>query len=111
MDRYAQKAAAAALAAHRQGKFWVFHEKLFESYKSLNDARIQQIAGEVGLDMEKFNKDRESAAIQEIINRDIRDARTLGVGGTPVIFINGRRLNQRSLAGFKAMIDPLLKRK
>ena len=111
IHKFARKAAAAALAAHQQKKFWEFHERLFENYKSLNDSMIQQIAGEVGLDLERFNKDKASATIQGLINRDMSDARALGVGGTPAIFINGRQLKKRSLTGFREIIDPILKEK
>jgi protein-disulfide isomerase len=38
------KAAQAAFAAERQGKFWEFHEKLFENYNVLNDEKINEIA-------------------------------------------------------------------
>ncbi|MBL7178295.1 MAG: thioredoxin domain-containing protein [Desulfobacteraceae bacterium] len=55
--KFAMKAAAAALAANKQGKFWEFHDRLFKNYKNLNDTKIQEIAKELALDMERFNKD------------------------------------------------------
>ena len=47
--KYAVKAAAAALAAAREDKFWEFHDKLFENYNRLNDQKISEIAGQLGL--------------------------------------------------------------
>ena len=60
LHRFAEKAAIGALAADKQGKFWEIHRKLFEHHKALNDAKIQEIAKEIGLDMEKFNTDMQN---------------------------------------------------
>jgi protein-disulfide isomerase len=102
--KFARKAAMAALAANNQGKFWDFHNLLYENYKSINDTKIEDIAIELGLDMEKFAKDRESQAVKGLIARDINDAMRIGVRGTPSVFINGKVLRNRSLPGFKRMI-------
>ena len=109
--KFARKAAQAALAAKVQGKFWEYHHKLYQNYKSINDAKIQDIAIELNLDMEKFNKDMNSKAIQYIINRDVQNGRKIGVRGTPTVYINGKRLNDRKLSGFAKMIEAELKKK
>ena len=93
---YARKAAIAALAAGKQGKFWEAHEKLFANQNDLNDAKVEAIAGELGLDMEKFKKDLQDPAIASIIDRDMNDGLKANVQGTPSIFINGKLLNQRN---------------
>ncbi len=54
--KYATKAAMAALTADGQGKFWAFHDQLFEKYKQLSDQKIKDIARDLGFDMEKFEK-------------------------------------------------------
>ena len=108
--KFAKKAAAAALAANKQGKFWEFHQKLFENYKALNDAKIQDIARELGLDMEKFNKDIKSPRITSLINRDLNNGTQVGVRGTPTIFINGKISKKRDLDGFSEMIEAELNR-
>ena len=109
--KFARKAAQAALAAKLQGKFWEFHQELFKNYKSLNDAKIQDIAKELNLDMEKFNQDMNSSAVQYIINRDIQNGRQIGVRGTPTVFINGKRLINRNFSGLTEMIESELKKK
>ena len=109
--KFSRKAAAAALAANGQEKFWEFHHKLFENYKTLNDSKIQDIAKELGLDMEKFNKDMSSPAIGNLINRDLKNGREAEIRGTPTIFINGKILKKRDLNGFSEMIATELKRK
>jgi protein-disulfide isomerase len=108
---YAKKAAIAALAAGKQGKFWEIHEKLFANQNDLNDAKVEAIAQELGLDMVKFNKDREDPAIASLIDRDINSANQANVGGTPTIFVSGKALNQRSLQGFDQAIGAELKKK
>jgi len=108
--KFAKKAAQAALAAKEQGKFWEFHHKLFQNYQSINDAKIQDIARELNLDMEKFNKDMKSKAVQYIINRDVQNGRKIGVRGTPTVYINGKRMNDRKLSGFTEMIEAELKK-
>ena len=101
-------AAVAAMAAHRQGKFWPFQDKLFENYNKLNEQKISEIATELELDLVQFETDRKDAGLQTIINQDVRDGRRAEVRGTPSIFVNGRRLKNRSLQGFRAMIDKQL---
>ena len=109
--KFARKAATAALAANEQGKFWEFHHALFENYKVLNDSKIQDIAKELGLDMEKFNRDMNSPVIAKLINRDLKNGRQVGVRGTPTIFVNGKVLKKRDLSGFSEMIEAELKKK
>lgn len=111
MHGYARKAATAALAAGKQGKFWEIHEKLFANYRDLSDAKVEVIAREIGLNMEQFNKDLKDPTIASLIDRDINDAREANVQGTPTIFVNGKLLNQRSLQGFQQAIEAKLKGK
>jgi protein-disulfide isomerase len=107
---FAYKAATAALAANAQGKFWEFHSQLFKNFNAINDAKIQDIAKELGLDMEKFNKDMQSPSIKTLISRDLSNGRQVGVRGTPTIFINGKTLKNRSLPGIYLVIEAELKK-
>ena len=111
MHVYARKAAIAALAAGRQGKFWEIHEKLFANQEDLSDAKVEAIAQELGLNMEQFNKDLKDSAIASLIDRDINNGREANVQGTPTIFVSGKLLNQRSLQGFQQAIEAELKKK
>ena len=108
--KFAQRASAVALAADRQGKFWECHTKIFENYKSINEAKVEEIAKEIGLDMERLNKDAKDPAILKLITRDLTNGRQSGVRGTPTIFVNGKRLKNRSLQGFQQAIDAELKK-
>jgi protein-disulfide isomerase len=108
--KFARKAATAALAANNQGKFWEFHHKLFENYRALNDAKIEEIAKELELDMDKFATDMKSPGVVGMINRDVRDGRQIGVRGTPTVYVNGKLLRNRNIQGFMEMIDAELKK-
>jgi len=103
--RFAMKAAAAALAAERQGKFWEYHDKLFENYSTLNDEKFAELAQSLGLDGEQFQKDVKDPKLYARINQDIQDGNEAGVRGTPTLFVNGKQLKTRSLEGFSAIIE------
>ena len=103
--RFAQQSAAAALAADRQGKFWEFHDELFANYSRLNDEKIREIAVSVGLDMTLYENSLKDPEIQAAIARDVKDAVAAGVRGTPTIFINGKQLRDRSMAGFQEAVE------
>jgi protein-disulfide isomerase len=109
--KFAAKAAKAALAANKQGKFSEFHEKLFKNQRSLNDATVQKIATELNLDMAQFDKDKNDPAFQKLIVRDTKEARRAGVRGVPAVYINGKQLRSRSLRAFQQMIDLELQKK
>jgi protein-disulfide isomerase len=111
MHKFARKAAIAALAAHAQGKFWEFSHEIFESKSGLNDERMQKIAIELKLDIEKFNKSLNDPAIGKLIDRDLSDGQRAGVRGTPTVFVNGKLLQNRSLEGFQQAIEAELKMK
>ena len=108
---FARKAAMAALAAAKQGKFWEMHEKLYANQKTLNEAKVEEIARELGLNMEQFNRDLKDPSIAGLIERNIKNGHQANVRGTPTIFVNGKVLTQRSLAGFQQAIEADLKKK
>ncbi len=103
--KYAKKAAIAALAADRQGKFWEFHDLLFDHYKKPDDQKIKEIAQQLELNLKAFEKDMKNPEIGAKVQRDSRDGQKAGVRGTPTIFINGRRLKNRNLQGFQTLIN------
>ena len=108
--KFARQAAAASLAADRQGKFWEFHDRLFNHYNRLNDEKIREIAVDLGLNMDEFEKDTKDPKLLAKINQDVRIGISVGVKGIPSIFINGRLLKNRSLKRFQAVIEKELKK-
>ncbi len=111
IHKFAMNAAVSALAANQQGKFWEFHSELFKNYNNLNDKKFEEIAQSLELDMEQFKQDMGNPALAAMVQRDLKDGVEAGVRGTPAIFINGRVLQQRSLPGFKQIIDEELAKK
>jgi protein-disulfide isomerase len=111
IHKHAMNAAVGALAANQQGKFWEFHSALFKNYNKLNDEMFTEIAKSLELDMEQFKQDMQNPALAAMVQRDLKDGGKAGVRGTPSIFVNGRMLRQRSLPGFKQVIDEELAKK
>ena len=108
--KFARPAAIAALAANKQGKFWELHDQLYENYNRLSEQKIREIAQQVGLDMEKLDKDIEDPKLKAIVERDFQEGAKAGVRGIPTIFVNGRLLRNRSFQGFQAAIEKELAR-
>ncbi len=103
--KLAKPAAVAAWAAGQQGKFWEMHDLVFANYNKLSKAKFLEFAGQIGLNVEEFNKDLLNPDALALIQADLRNGFEAGVRGTPAIFVNGRRLKNRSLPGFKQLID------
>ena len=108
---FAKKAAIAALAANKQGKFWEFHDRLFANQNKLNDAKVQEIAAELNLNLEQFNQDLKDGGLESLIERDLNDGRQVEVQGIPTVFVNGKFLSDRSLQGLQQAIEVELRKK
>jgi protein-disulfide isomerase len=87
---HAFAAAAAAEAAASQARFWEMHELLFHRQKALDEADLQSYSGQLGLDVARFDDDRQGMAVLERIRRDVESGTATGkVRGTPTLFIDG----------------------
>jgi formate-nitrite transporter family protein len=87
---HALAAAAAAEAATEQGRFWEMHSLLFHRQKDLEDDSLRTYAGELGLDLDRFDHDRAGDKVGARIMRDVASGdATEVVRGTPTIFIDG----------------------
>ncbi len=107
----AMPAALAGMAANEQGRFWEFHDKVFASQPNIGRDRLLQIAGEVGLDVKRFETAFNSAKYKPEIDADIAEANGLGASGTPAFFINGRFLSgAKPFTEFAAVINAELTR-
>lgn len=101
----ARPAARAAIAAQKQGKFWEMYKKLFDNQKALNQENLRIYAKELGLDMEKYEKDYADQTTDDQLNDDVKQGNIFGVRGTPTIFINGIRV----VGADAAVIDKTIK--
>jgi protein-disulfide isomerase len=93
MHKNAPAAHQASVAAQKQGKFWEFHDKLFANQRNLKIDAFRQYAEELGLNMEQFEKDLLDVGNKGIVDKDSKEAASMGVTGTPGFFVNGRFLS------------------
>jgi protein-disulfide isomerase len=101
----AHVAAEAALSAQAQGKFWELHDRMYAHFREINRARILAWAGEIGLDLNRFQSDLDSHKFNAKVNAEEQEGEKAEVAGTPTFFINGRKLN----ASFDvATVSPLI---
>jgi protein-disulfide isomerase len=106
----APRAAAAAVCANEQGKFWEMHDALFESGELDEDALKMQ-AKNIGVDEKKFDVCLSSERAQAVVKKDLAAGQAAGVDGTPAFFINGIMLSgARPAADFARIIDAELSR-
>ena len=98
-------AAEASMAAAAQGKFWEYHDKLFENQQMLDRASLESYAEELGLDMARFKADLDNHAHLAHIRADQEEAAEVKASGTPTFFVNGRKLEGNSFDDFKAIIE------
>ena len=89
----AMPAAEAALAADAQGKFWAMHDKLFENNTALDRPSLEKYAQDLGLNLSKFKADLDSGKFKSTIEATTKEGTTVGVSGTPAVFINGRKIS------------------
>jgi protein-disulfide isomerase len=112
LDSHSQAAlaAAAALAAHKQGKFWGMYDALFAQKGNLSRQRIVDLAGAVGLDVNRFQADLASPEIKRAVDKDIADGEKINVDSTPTLFVDGQRFNGPvTLASLRPIIEAEVK--
>ena len=104
--QYAQKTAEASECANEQGKFWEYHDTVFNNQDQLSDTILSTWAGEIGLDVKKFDDCLESGKYKEKVQADSNDAGSYGVSGTPSFFVNGKLLvGAQPYEAFQQVID------
>ncbi len=87
----AEFASIASEAAGRQDKFWEMHDGLYARDPPLDEPVVRQIARDIGLDMQRFDRDVADPKLRRRVDEDLADGRRNGVTATPTIFIDGVR--------------------
>jgi protein-disulfide isomerase len=101
--------AEAAFCANEQGGFWKFHDALFTA-DDLSVQSLNRLAVEQGLDSAKFKACLVSETAKAAIQQDLREAKQLGINGTPTFIVNGAVVRGAiSFEEFRAVIDRELK--
>jgi protein-disulfide isomerase len=107
--QHALAAASAAEAAGLQGKFWEMHHMIYDHQKEWSkqfDVRpiFEGYAKQIGIDVDRFKKDVDSDAVANRIMQDGKRGHSMGVKGTPTVFINGREVNFENLPAEKLRV-------
>jgi protein-disulfide isomerase len=105
------KAAEAAEAARQQGKYWEYSALLFQNQQNLEITKLKEYATQAGLDRKAFDESLDNGKFAESIQRDIRDGKSLGIGATPTLFVNGQILKAGTREALKEAIESALKDK
>ena len=99
------------MAAHEQGKFWDYRDKLFANQQKLDRENFIKFAKELGLDVSKFQQAFDSNKYKAAVDADVAEISGFGVGGTPAFFVNGHYLGgAKPFGDFAKVIDSELAR-
>jgi protein-disulfide isomerase len=91
--RESVNAAVAARAAQAQGRFWEYHDLLYDSqFSGYSDENLIALGRRAGLDADRFERDYENARYEPLVRVDFQKGLDVGVNGTPTYFINGKML-------------------
>lgn len=110
-------AANAARCANEQGKFWEFHDYLYnhqgqENSGAFSADNLKQFGATLGLNTDQFNNCVDSGKYNTATQKDLADGQKAGVSGTPTIFINGQSIvGAQPYSAFKTIIDQELAKK
>lgn len=113
IHQHARRAAIAAEAAGEQGQFFEMVDLLFENQQAWSEEANPSetflgYAQQLELDIEQFRADLENEELAERVEQNVNEGMSVGVGGTPTFFINGKAtdgLPPRGVDGFQAIID------
>lgn len=106
---FAQKAAEAAVEAQEQGKFWEYHDVLFENQLALDRPDLERYAEQLGFGMDEFRRALDENTHTEAVLQDRSDGNAVGVRGTPSVYINGvLYTGAYSVEGLQAAIDQVV---
>lgn len=101
--------ALASECANDQGKFWEYHDQIFDNTAIVASSDVdtyKQWAADLGLNTSEFNSCLDSAEFQDNVDEDLAAAGVSGASGTPTFYINGQQLvGAQPFASFKAIID------
>jgi protein-disulfide isomerase len=105
-------AAGAAQCANDEGHFWAYHDILFanqgaENDGGFSDGRLKSLAAAIGIDTATFNSCVDGNKYESQVRSNTEAAKTLGVKGTPTIFVNGQKV-ETSVDAISAAIDAAL---
>jgi protein-disulfide isomerase len=90
---HAELAAEAAEAAAAQGEFWAMRGRLFENQQHLKSRDLRKYAGEIGLDLERYDYEMSDHLYRQRVQEHLASGRLLGVRASPAFFLNGEAVD------------------
>ena len=105
---YAQSAAEASECARDQGRFWAYHDVLFDNQPRYSNSFLLQYAEAIGLDMDAFTACLDNRDKQVLVSSDYQEGLELGVSGTPTLLVDGEVVEDRSYRGLAALVEERL---
>ncbi len=109
MHEHALGAALAAEAAREQGAYWDYAALLFARQPALAPADLERYAAELGLDLGRFREALQSKRHAAHVERDREDGRAIGVYSTPTVYVDGRRVSERTREGLEHALREALR--
>ncbi len=109
---FANSAALASECAKEQGKFWLYHDALFDKQEDLATLNFTDLAVSLGMNKSQFKSCYDSGKYSENVKKDSAEGAAAGVSGTPATFVNGKPLmGAVPYASFKVAIEEALAKK
>ncbi|MBW2972808.1 DsbA family protein [Candidatus Woesearchaeota archaeon] len=106
---HAQLAAEASECAHDQGKFWEYHDLMFENQADINEEQMKTWAEELELDMDDFNSCLDTHKYAEKVKLSMAEGQKVGVKGTPSVLVEDELVvGAQPFDNFKKVIDKKL---
>ena len=103
-------AAEAGQCANEQGKFWEFHDAVYEHEGNIQAGDLEGYAAAIGLNMSQFNECVSSRRYRDRVNAEMQEAFDYGYNGAPFFIVNNRYIlhGTQPPAVFANIIDPIL---
>ncbi len=104
----------ATVEAQEQGGnklFWKYHDKLFANQRKLKRDDLIRYAKDLGMDVDRFTKALDTKKHKARVDAELREGGTVGVSGTPSVFINGVKASGYKFKELKKVVDPILIKK
>jgi len=106
----ARPAHEAARCAAQAGKFWPYHDRLFQEQPAFEREDLLRYAVDLGMERDAFTKCLDERRFAAAVEADVAQAKALGITGTPTFLINGRQLvGAHPIETFRSVIDEALK--
>jgi protein-disulfide isomerase len=104
-----RSAAVVADAAGQQGKFWEMEKLLFENQESLSVEKFASLAGELNLDMTKYNEALNDQKIKDKIQADVDYGNQIGIDATPTFYLDGIKLSLNLPSDLTREVEKIVK--